>query len=122
LQLNHPLSKVKILDKLFGLSRHLPAPGGINTVNPFTYNLAKPYDAYLGASQKHIYNTADWDQSYSILPAGESGLPASPHYADQAETYVNGGLFPDYFSRAKVEKTARYHLVLLPKASAGQSD
>ncbi len=122
LQLNHPLSKVKILDKLFGLSHHLPAPGGINTVNPFTYNLAKPYDAYLGASQKHIYNTADWDQSYSILPAGESGLPASPHYADQAETYVNGGLFPDYFSRAKVEKAARYHLVLLPKASAGQSD
>ena len=115
LHLQHPLGKVKILDKIFGLNRRLPAPGSSNTVNPFSYNLAQPYDSDFGASEKHIYNTADWDASYTILPAGESGMPASPHYDDQMKRYVSGGLFRDPFSLPAVRNQARYHMQFVPE-------
>ncbi len=114
LHLEHPLGKVKLLDKLFGLNRDLQAPGSTNTVNPFTYNISNPYVSDFGASQKHIFNTADWDESFSILPAGECGVPGSPHYTDQAQTYVNGGLYPDRFSKEEVTKHARYKAVFKP--------
>ena len=112
--LEHPLGKVKLLDRIFGLNADFPAPGGVNTVNPFSFSLAHPYMADFGASEKHIFNTADWDASYSILPAGESGLPASPHYLDQARAYVAGKVFPDIFSLSLIKSKARYHMRLLP--------
>ena len=114
LYLQHPLGKVKILDKIFSLNRRLPAPGSSNTVNPFSYILANPYNSDFGASEKHIFNTANWDESYSILPAGESGMPASPHYADQMQRYVSGGLYQDHFSRQAVVEHARYHMKFEP--------
>jgi len=113
--LEHPLGKVKLLDKIFGLNADYPAPGAVNTVNPFSFSLTKPYVADFGASEKHIFNTSDWDASYSILPAGESGLPASPHYLDQARAYVDGKVFPDMFSLKRIKTRARYHTRLMPK-------
>ena len=115
LRLEHPLGKLKILDKLFHLNRTFDAPGANNTVNPFTFNFQTPYDSDFGASEKHIFNTANWDQSFSILPTGISGIPASKHYLDQTEKYVNGELLPDYFSEKSVEKNAVYQSVFEPK-------
>ncbi len=111
LKLKHPLGKVKILDRVFNLNRDYPAPGGVNTVNPFTYPNDKYFEADMGASEKHIFNTANWDQSYSILPTGVSGNPASKHYCDQTEDYLRGKVYPDIFSLEKVKQNARYKAV-----------
>ena len=115
LKLEHPLGKVKILDMLFGLNREYAAPGNPNTVNPFTYSYDSPFDANMGASEKHIFNTADWDRSYSILPTGISGNPASKFYGSQAKAFVNGALYKDLFSPDKVESHAIYHSIFSPK-------
>ena len=115
LELKHPLGKVKALDWVFDLNRTYDAPGNANTVNPFTYSNAHPYASNMGASEKHIFNTADWDRSYSILPTGISGNPASKFYCSQSETFVNGELYKDLFSPDNVEKNAIYHSVFSPK-------
>jgi len=108
LKLKHPLGKVAVLDKLFTLNRNYTAPGGANTVNPFSYPLSEAFDANFGASEKHIFNTADWNQSYSILPTGVSGNPASPFYCSQSQDYVDGKVYADIFSIDKVKKNAKF--------------
>ena len=110
LKLKHPLGKVKILNWAFNLNRDYKAPGNANTVNPFTYPLTSDFEADMGASEKHIFNTADWDKSYSILPTGISGNPASPFYCDQSKDYMEGKVFQDYFSLENVKQNAVYQM------------
>ncbi len=107
LALQHPLGKVRLLDLAFHLNRYLPAPGHGHTVNPFNYSWNAPYYSRHGASQKHIYVPGRWDAGRSILPTGQSGIPASPDYCNQTKAYVNGELFPDRFSTDAVRKHAR---------------
>ena len=108
LLLEHPLGKMKIIDLVFNLNRKYKAPGNGNTVNPFTYNNNRAFIADFGASEKHIFNTADWDQSYSILPTGISGIPASENYLDQSKPYVDGRLLQDVFSKESVLKKKKH--------------
>ncbi len=115
LLLEHPLGKVKTIDWVFHLNRKYKAPGNANTVNPFTYNFNQPFTADMGASQKHIFNTADWDQSYSILPTGVSGIPASKHYLDQSKKYIEGKLLPDVFGLKKVKEKSIYTTIFTRK-------
>ena len=115
LRLKHPLGKVKMLGMAFNLNRDFNAPGNANTVNPFTYVLTTDYNANMGASEKHIFNTADWDQSYSILPTGVSGNPASPFYCNQTADYVKGKVYPDIFSLEKVKEVAKFSMIFSKK-------
>jgi penicillin amidase len=68
-----------------------------------------------GASHRHIYNLADWDKSYVILPTGTSGNPASPFYLDQTEMYLKGDYRQDFFSVDRVKESAKYVLILQNK-------
>ena len=111
LKLQHPIGKMKIMDWAFDLNRTHQAPGNSNTVSPFSILAIGDYDSTFGASEKHIFNTANWDQSKSILPTGISGIPASEFYCNQTEKYVKGEVLPDYFSREEVEKNAKYKAV-----------
>ena len=115
LKLVHPLGKVKLLDWVFDLNRNYKAPGNPNTVNPFTYPAANGFDADFGASEKHIFNTANWDKSYSILPTGVSGNPASPFYCNQTEDYVKGNLYQDIFSLDKIKEKAKFEMIFSKK-------
>ena len=114
LNLQHPLGKVKILDIAFNLNR-LPSVGGsYHTVSPFSYDFDNPFYSNHGASQRHIYNTADFDKSLSIIPTGVSGIPASEHYLDQTEMYIKGKYHPDYIGLNKIKEEAVYKAVFLP--------
>jgi penicillin amidase len=110
LLLVHPLASVNILDRVFGLNRGPYAVGGsFHTVAAKSYDWNNPYTVDHGSSQRHIYDLSDWDNSLSVIPTGNSGIPASKHYCDQTILYVNGNYHPDYFSRDKVVEHARYH-------------
>ncbi len=109
----HPLSSVGILDRLFGLNEGPYRVGGSNhTVSPYSYS--KGFVINHGASQRHIYNTANWDDSYTVIPTGISGVPSSEFYCSQTETYCNDEFFKDHFSREAVEDAAKYSLILKP--------
>jgi penicillin amidase len=116
LALAHPLSAVKILDKVFNLSRGpYPVGGSFHTVCPFGYSSNKPFEVNHGASHRHIYDLSDWDQSLTVIPTGNSGIPSSQHYCDQTNLYIHGKYHADPFSKEKVVAGARYHMTFKSK-------
>ncbi|MGL4565512.1 MAG: penicillin acylase family protein [Halioglobus sp.] len=45
---------------------------------------------------------------------GQSGVPFDKHYADQAETYIEGGYEQAHFDEEEVQANTRGTLKLLP--------
>ncbi|MBW2092456.1 MAG: penicillin acylase family protein, partial [Deltaproteobacteria bacterium] len=116
LRIGHPLGRVKILDILFDFNRGpFEVGGSSHTVCPYTYRYPHPDKVFHGASQRHIYSTANWDESLSVIPTGNAGVPASKHYCDQTKLYTENDYHRDYFSRDLVEKNAKYKMVIMGK-------
>jgi penicillin G amidase len=111
----HPMGTVKILDLIFGLNRGPFAVGGsFHTVSPYSYSFRNPFAATSGASQRHIFDLSNWDNSLVIIPTGTSGIPASKYYLDQTEMYINNQYKKDAFSEREVISNARYVTKFLP--------
>jgi penicillin G amidase len=112
---NHPLGKVGILNFAFKLNKGpFPVGGSFHTVSPYAYSFKKIFPSNHGASHRSIYSLANWDESISVIPTGICGIPASPHYCDQTEIYVNKGYHDDFFDILKIEKTSKYRLTIHP--------
>jgi penicillin amidase len=112
LYLEHPMGGVKILDKIFNFNRGpYPVGGSAHTVSPYRYDRSNPFSVNYGSSHRHIYDTSDWDKSISIIPTGISGIPASKHYCDQTQSYVDNEYRNDYISRDLIEESAKYKQV-----------
>jgi penicillin G amidase len=89
----HPIGLgVPVLDRLLQLSRgpypiggdaDTVAQAGVDPWNPFT---ATAYSV----SYRQVFDAGDWDRGVFILPTGQSGHPASPHYADMVSAWRNG--------------------------------
>ena len=113
ISLIHPMGSVDIVNKLFKTNRGPYAVGGsFHTVSPYAYPARKSFVADHGASERHIFDLSDWDESLTIIPTGNSGVPASPHYLDQTELFINKGLHADHFSREAVENNALYKTIV----------
>ena len=111
--LEHPMGGVKILNRLLRLNSKSYGAGGSNhTVAPFAFR--NNLKAVHGASERHIFNTADWDKSLTVIPTGTSGIPGSPFYLSQTETYVNNGFYSEPFSDAAVEAAKKYEMIFRP--------
>ena len=116
LTLAHPLSQVRILDRLFHLNRGPAALGGsFDTLPQQHYAMDGDFKILMGPSQRHIFDTADWDRSLTVIPTGESGIPASAHYGDQTGLFLEGHYHPDYTGREKIERAARFKMTLKPR-------
>jgi penicillin amidase len=108
----HPLGKSNILNFFYRFnSDKYPVGGGDHTISMFL-SLENGFEVDAGPSERHIFNTANWDESYTILPTGESGIPKSEFYLSQTKTFIEGGFYKDAFSEEAVKKAAKYQLVL----------
>jgi penicillin amidase len=67
-----------------------------------------------GPSMRLVVDVGDFDRSTLVLPAGESGQPASPHYADQTDDWRDGRTFPFPYSESAVAAATVETLVLVP--------
>ncbi len=109
--LEHPLSKKKILDRILRLNRGPFRTGGsFHTVSPFTFPLGEPDKVNHGSSHRHIYTLDNWDNSLTIIPTGNCGIPSSKHYCDQTDLYMSGKYHKDFFSEELVKKNAKYKM------------
>ena len=109
------MGKVDILDKIFGLNKGpYPIGGSYHTVSPYAYKFTDIFNVNHGASERHIFSTADWNKSLSVIPTGISGIPSSQHYLDQTELYLNNKYHSDYFEINKIIKSAKYKMEFLP--------
>jgi penicillin amidase len=109
----HPLGRMPGLEPLF-VAAEPPLGGDEQTVNNAGFEGDGPFDVYVAASWRVVYDLADIDASRGILPTGQSGNPASPHWSDQAEAWAAGELRPLPFTRAAVEAAATARLGLVP--------
>ena len=112
LELKHPIGgEVPVLDFFFDMNRGPYGVGGsFHTVCPYSYPFANPFQVNHGASHRHVYSTANWDDSRTVIPTGTSGIPASRHYCDQTERYIQRAYRSDIFDKEQVEKNARYRM------------
>ena len=114
--LSHPLGVVPVLNKILKLNRGpFEVPGSYHTVCPYSYSFNNLYKATHGASERHIFDTKDWDNSQTIIPTGTSGIPASDFYLDQTEMYIHNQYHNDPFNRAEVENAASFKMKLTPQ-------
>lgn len=62
----------------------------------------------------YVVDFADAAHGTSVLPTGQSGHRASPHYADQAELFAQGKARPELMNRVEIERATTGRLVLKP--------
>jgi penicillin amidase len=102
----HVMGEVAAIEKLLSLNvGPEPHQGSPTTVNvaQYTGNQVPIHTSY-GPSERHVVDMADVDGSGGfILPTGQSGLPASPHYSDMFERWRNGGLWLIPLDRAAAQ-------------------
>lgn len=67
-----------------------------------------------GPSMRWVVDWSQPDQAWAVLPGGQSGHPADPHYDDQIELYLEGKLKPAPWSEAAIEKATVSRLELSP--------
>jgi penicillin G amidase len=88
--------------------------GDEQTVNQGMYEPGFSYDVVVAPSWRQILDPSDWDASVGTHTVGQSGNPASPHFADLLELWGSGKHHPLPWSRDAVEGEAEAALRLQP--------
>jgi penicillin amidase len=88
-------------------------PGHTSTVNKMEFDEAD-FEVRDGPSMRQITDLGDLERSLSVLPMGQSGIPASPHYDDMLPLWLSGAYHPFLMDRANIENHAEGRLVLEP--------
>lgn len=113
--LEHPIGTFPGLATLFNRGP-FAFPGSAFSINP-DLNTVHPYHPgpIIGASVRYVADLSDWDGFLLSLPGGNSGHPASPHYADGLGVWRAGELQPLSWSRPAVEQAAEgLRLLIVP--------
>ncbi|MEO1367085.1 MAG: penicillin acylase family protein, partial [Acidobacteriota bacterium] len=119
LTLRHRLDAVPVYGR-WARRGPFPVPGSATTVLAFgaAWEARGADDAVLdilyGPSMRHIVDWSDPDRSWAVLPGGQSGHPADPHYADQVAPFLAGELFEAPWSAEAIERAAVSTLTLTP--------
>jgi len=102
LSLAHPLARIPGLDMLFTAATP-PLAGDGQTVAQAGFDvLNNAYRPAVIQSVRAVYDLGDLERSISVLPAGISGNPASPHWADQHALWATGAAKPAGFHTESV--------------------
>ncbi|MCC5926153.1 MAG: penicillin acylase family protein [Bacteroidetes bacterium] len=67
-----------------------PMNGHAMSVNNTQYSWEEPFDQILGASIRRIIDLQDLNQSWSVLPTGQSANFLAPHFGDQTDLWLSG--------------------------------
>jgi len=110
--IQHPMGGVEIVQKLFNPNLGpYPVGGSFHTVSPYSYPVGTSYDVNHGASERHVFSVANWDDSRTVIPTGTSGIPASPYYGNQTDMYIDFQFHADHFTKKAVEDHMKYKAV-----------
>ena len=80
-----------LLRKLFNVGP-FETVGGNEVINNHIFNLDSTgyYKVTAGPSTRRVIDFSDIENSFSVLPTGQSGNVFSTHYKDQAQKYLDG--------------------------------
>jgi len=115
LVLEHPLTELPLLGRWFGRG---PFPTAGSAATPDAKGGRWRKDGTKATtyapSLRWIVDLADPDGGLAVLPGGQSGHPADPHYDDQLGLYLNGRLRPVPWSDEAIEAATVSRLRLVP--------
>ena len=111
----HPIGKVKLFSKFLNVGSY-PIAGTNEVINNqlFFYTDDAQIQVKGGPSTRRIIDFSDIENSWSVLPTGESGNPMSKHYNDQADMFVKGKFRKMKLNKAEIIKTST-KLVFKPR-------
>lgn len=110
----HPIGRKKPFDKIFNIGPFADKGGnGVVIKEAYKYSGHGPYEVKSGPAMRMLVDFAQAGKSLSIIPTGQSGNIMSPHYADQAEMFVNGEYRVQEMDKEKLQDFRV--LTLLPK-------
>jgi penicillin amidase len=110
----HAMGLQKPLDQVFTRG---PLPVGGDDDTPCAAGFApnEPYDNKAWSPGfREIVDMGDLSRSLFMVPPGQSGHLASPHYDDLVEPWVRGEYVPMLWTREQVEREAEGRLELTP--------
>jgi penicillin amidase len=114
IELQHPVGRASAaLAPLFNRGP-FPLSGHTNTVNKGEFP-EEDYRVKSGPSMRQITDLADLPRAWGVIPSGQSGVPASPHYDDLLPLWLAGEYHPLLMDRADIEKVTEGRLVLRPR-------
>ena len=115
LEHKHPLGQVAALRGLFNIGP-FEVSGSNEVINNLMFGFTDSgnYKVLAGPSTRRIIDFSDVENSWSVLPTGQSGNPFSKHYNDQAEMYNAGKFRKMKMNKAEIIKTST-KLVFMPK-------
>ena len=110
----HPLGKVSPLDYIFNLGP-FPIPGANNVINK---SMSTPgnhdYKVSSLPSTRRLIDIGNPENSYSIVPSGNSGNFWSNHYDDQLNLFLQGMYRKINFSKGQINSNLSHELLLTP--------
>ena len=107
LEHQHPLGKVAALRPYFNVGP-FAVSGSTEVINNLFFDFTEDgnYVVKGGPSTRRIIDFSDVENSWSILPTGQSGNPLSSHYNDQAELYNAGKFRKMKINKEEIIKTS----------------
>jgi penicillin amidase len=106
----HPLSVTSIARRRFSVGP-FERPGYADTV---LSTGGVDLEQTSGATFSVIVDVGNWDRSLATNAPGQSGVPASAHFADLAKIWSTGEYFPLAFGEGAVQNAAETTLTLVP--------
>jgi len=112
----HKLGSSKILDWIFGFNIGPYFSGGSDkSPNAGGYSFNDPYKQIAGASMRRIVNFDNLNETYMVIPTGQSGLYNSKHYSDQAHLFHSGKYRKTWFNESHIRSSEDFdRLILIP--------
>jgi acyl-homoserine-lactone acylase len=91
-----------------------PAPGDHTTLNVAGYHIGEDFDVWLIPSMRLIVDFGAEEPLTGINSTGQSDNPASPHYADGIEAWMNGEYHRFPFREENIRRQYTGTLILVP--------
>jgi penicillin G amidase len=114
-EFQHPIGKLKLFSTFFNVGS-FPIAGTNEVINNqlFIYSDDAEIQVKGGPSTRRIIDFSDIENSWSVLPTGQSGNPMSDHYNDQTDLFVKGKFRKMKLNKKEIEATST-KLIFKPK-------
>lgn len=114
LEFSHPLGKIPPLNLIFNLGP-FELPGSSQDINnQKSDHLKSEFNVKAGPSTRRIIDFSNINNTWGILPVGESGHMLSPFYRNQLQDFLNNKYRPMLLDQNDIAKNATYKLELVP--------
>jgi penicillin amidase len=88
--------------------------GDSDTPQQGAFAPGKPFTLYSTSVARYVYDLADWNNSWWVVPLGSSGHPGSPHYADQMQHWSQVGMYSMLYDWDRIRADAETTQELRP--------